>query len=460
GLTPEQLQASSLVDLLGGKLVTVDNAGKGTTKSVDDTAIKGKHVALYFNSKAVEDKLEEVAQGQGVITPTPRLKEVYAETKAAGKDFEMVYIPVAENEEGFSEHFKGMPWLGMKPDNATTMNLVRKYGVNVLPAVIVVDPEGEVVTTDGYSNMVYFPDDFPWPNKDLKQLLGDEFVKGDGTVVPASGLNGKVLGLYFGAAWCAPCKQFTPMLAQTYEAVKAAGKDFEVVFVSSDKEEEEFNGYIKDMPWLSVPYAGKLKSIIAQLLGIRGLPTLLLFDENNKLITANGRVEVAKDCMSEKPGENFPWYPKPLTGLTDAPESLAQKPTVIAFMEGVDAKEQEKIISVMQPIAEARMASSDAGEATPIAFLTATEIDQLSTSIRKLVGMEEIQGKFKFMKSKKGLLKPKMALLSLNEGKFAISTASDISADSVNALLGAYDKGTLEMQAFEVPNVDGEAEAE
>ena len=61
-----------------------------------------------------------------------------------------------------------------------------------------------------------------------------------------------------------------------------------------------------DMPWLSVPYDGKTRGTIAQLLGVTALPTLLVFDEDQQLITANGRQEIIKD----QKGENFPWYPK------------------------------------------------------------------------------------------------------------------------------------------------------
>lgn len=61
-----------------------------------------------------------------------------------------------------------------------------------------------------------------------------------------------------------------------------------------------------DMPWLSVPFDGKTRGTIAQLLGVTALPTLLVFDEDQQLITANGRQEIIKDQKAE----NFPWYPK------------------------------------------------------------------------------------------------------------------------------------------------------
>ncbi len=54
-------------------------------------------------------------------------------------------------------------------------------------------------------------------------------------------MNGKeVIGLYFSAHWCGPCRSFTPKLADAYDELIKLGKSFEVVFLSSDDSEEEF----------------------------------------------------------------------------------------------------------------------------------------------------------------------------------------------------------------------------
>ena len=53
---------------------------------------------------------------------------------------------------------------------------------------------------------------------------------------------------------CGPCQYFTPELIGAYNNLKKVGKDFEVVFASWDNEEKEFDGYRKDMPWLTLPF--------------------------------------------------------------------------------------------------------------------------------------------------------------------------------------------------------------
>ena len=62
-----------------------------------------------------------------------------------------------------------------------------------------------------------------------------------------------MIGVYFSASWCGPCRQFTPQLAQFYEAMNKKGKKFEIVWVSRDRSADEFVEYYDKMPWLAIP---------------------------------------------------------------------------------------------------------------------------------------------------------------------------------------------------------------
>merc|ERR1711998_484877 len=67
---------------------------------------------------------------------------------------------------------------------------------------------------------------------DFSSALPSHLQSKDGSVPTTDALQNKVFGLYFSAHWCPPCRGFTPKLAETYNTLKAAGKNFEIVFVS------------------------------------------------------------------------------------------------------------------------------------------------------------------------------------------------------------------------------------
>ena len=50
----------------------------------------------------------------------------------------------------------------------------------------------------------------------------------------------QVVGVFFSGHWCPPSRQFTPMLARAYTAMRAAGKSIEIVFISCDHDQGEF----------------------------------------------------------------------------------------------------------------------------------------------------------------------------------------------------------------------------
>jgi nucleoredoxin len=142
-------------------------------------------------------------------------------------------------------------------------------------------------------------------------MLGDTLRTKDGkTVTTTDALKGKVIGLYFSAHWCPPCRGFTPKLAEAYKTYQEKGLPFEIVFVSSDKDEKAFNEYHGEMPWLALPFAERdLKATLSKRFKVRGIPTLVILDADGSIITTDGREAVTEDPK----GDAFPWKPKPLS---------------------------------------------------------------------------------------------------------------------------------------------------
>ena len=75
----------------------------------------------------------------------------------------------------------------------------------------------------------------------MENLFGPKLHSKTGEIDTATALKDKVVGIYFSAHWCPPCRGFTPELAKTYQLLTETQQtNFEIVFVSSDGDEAEF----------------------------------------------------------------------------------------------------------------------------------------------------------------------------------------------------------------------------
>ena len=97
---------------------------------------------------------------------------------------------------------------------------------------------------------------------ELESFLGINLIRADGSEIKTSDIStdtGSVLGLFFSGHWSPTCRKFTPQLADVYENLKKAGQNFEVVFISSksDTSRDEFETYLKEMPWIAIPFENK-----------------------------------------------------------------------------------------------------------------------------------------------------------------------------------------------------------
>eukprot|EP00913_Durusdinium_trenchii_P004654 g4321.t1 len=153
-------------------------------------------------------------------------------------------------------------------------------------------------------------------------------------------ISGKVVALYFSAHWCPPCRGFTPALKQFYETLKEKGEEVEIVFVSGDKSQEEFQdwhllcqlsdslGEVK-VPefstfesqeyfqnhhgdWLAVDFGAKKEmQELSQHFGIEGIPSLIVLDHKGKAITSiEGRNDVASARTPEAVMSTFAAWKK------------------------------------------------------------------------------------------------------------------------------------------------------
>ena len=122
-------------------------------------------------------------------------------------------------------------------------------------------------------------------------LFDGPLLDAKGTEVSKEALAGKTIGIYFSAHWCPPCRTFTPKLVKFRDANK---KDFEVVFVSSDRNPKAQMDYMKEtgMKWYTMPHRSGAANALAKKYGIRGIPALIIVSPDGKTLSENGRGDV------------------------------------------------------------------------------------------------------------------------------------------------------------------------
>ena len=130
----------------------------------------------------------------------------------------------------------------------------------------------------------------------LAEVLGTDIslLNGSGKTVGVDALAGAdVVGLYFSAHWCPPCRNFTPVFAKLFEEQRAAGKKLACVFVSCDKNDKEFKDYFATMPWHAVRFGDKQRQALQQRFKVNGIPKLIFLDgDTGAVLTEAGTAAV------------------------------------------------------------------------------------------------------------------------------------------------------------------------
>eukprot|EP01041_Mallomonas_annulata_P013405 gene13405-28428_t len=281
---------TSFTELLGDDLLTKSGLAK-TSTVLDD-----KYVALYFSA-------HWCPPCRGF---TPQLAKFYDNFKSKGKDLEIIFVSSDRDEAQFNEYYSSMPWLALPysaRDKKATLS--SQYGVKGIPTLIILNKDGSLITDSGRSRVVSDPmgEQFPWLPASYSDDLGTTLRGKEGEVDVAT-LAGKYVGLYFSAHWCGPCRKFTPKLASYYTNRKQTGhNDFEIIFISSDQDESEFEEYYQTMPWLTFPFKDPRVEKFGERCGISGIPALIIVDPAGKVVTANGRAAIDSDPE----GTSFPY---------------------------------------------------------------------------------------------------------------------------------------------------------
>merc|ERR1712225_45567 len=409
----------TFADSIGDTLIRND----GTEVKYSDLA--GKTIAIYFSA-------HWCPPCRGF---TPELAKIYNGLKAAGKKLEIVFASSDKDEASFKEYFAEMPWLALPySDRQTKDALSKKFKVQGIPTLVFVDKEGKTITTDGRSAVMEDREgkNFPWiPPTFGETMAGATLVRGDGTELAYSELAGKTIGFYFSAHWCPPCRGFTPELVKTYKKVVDAGKDFEIIFASSDKNEASFKEYFGEMPWLALKYSEReTKEALSKVFGVNGIPSFHIVEHDGTVINNNGRGAVDGDPE----GAEFPWHPKPVNDLSAGPGDINETPSVVVLMEEAadKVKPEQALVAVATPIlAKAK----EAGEDAPFCFLTGKSAGGITDRVRELLKAGEDKSK------------PQLFLLDIpDNGGYYKADVDEVTVATIEAFLEKYKSKSLERQ--------------
>ncbi|KAK9270820.1 hypothetical protein L1049_026406 [Liquidambar formosana] len=251
---------------------------------------------------------------------TQILVSAYEQLKSIGSDFEIVFVSSDEDSNAFDNYRACMPWLAIPfSDLETKKALNRRFDVEGIPCLVILQPndnKGDATLHDGVELIYrYGVQAFPFTKERLEELQKEErekherqtltnlltnhdrhYLLGHPTPdqVPIDSLVGKTIGLYFSAQWCLPGVKFTPKLISIYQSIKQLlveneDEDFEIVFVSSDRDQASFESYFETMPWLALPFGDPTIKDLTRYFDVRGIPCLVILGPDGKTVTKNGR---------------------------------------------------------------------------------------------------------------------------------------------------------------------------
>ncbi|GMR46462.1 hypothetical protein PMAYCL1PPCAC_16657, partial [Pristionchus mayeri] len=112
-------------------------------------------------------------------------------------------------------------------------------------------------------------------------------------VIAKDALAGKLVLFYHSAHWCPPCRRFSKILKKFYEECRAIRGDVEVVFVSSDRSEQEMREYLSvQAGWYYLPFGHVTVNELTRRFGVSGIPTVVVVAPSGHVITTKGRQEI------------------------------------------------------------------------------------------------------------------------------------------------------------------------
>ena len=135
GALDSATERSWLNDCFGDSLVLSDG------RKVPVSTLKGKTIGIYFSAHRCPP----------CRAFTPELVKMYKRLEKEGQSFDIVFVSGDESQEAMAAYMEEMkmPWKGLPFGSSRSEFLAQKYGVSIIPTLVIVDKDGKTVTTRG-----------------------------------------------------------------------------------------------------------------------------------------------------------------------------------------------------------------------------------------------------------------------------------------------------------------------
>lgn len=140
----------------------------------------------------------------------------------------------------------------------------------------------------------------------IKGIVGNDIIdKEQKSFICEELLENKIILIYCGSSWSEPDKIFFPKLSKLYNEMKEDQIQFEIIYNSWDKTEDEYNEYIKEMPWYSIPFKDEnIRKTINSKYRVTAIPTIIVLDNNGNCLNNNAYEMIEEDLESHL---LYPW---------------------------------------------------------------------------------------------------------------------------------------------------------
>lgn len=195
----------------------------------------------------------------------------------------------------------------------------------------------------------------------------------------AAAVDTRLYLLYFSASWCGPCRAFTPVLKDAYAASanSASGPTFDVIFVSSDRSQEEYDEYRATMPWKALPFAQtETRDFLKTILQISGIPRVVVLDATGAVRNAD-----ARSAVQHRPRYPSSWCTPWVGDFSTSP-----------LIRGIDVNTAPTLLLLSDQNAEVRNAFYNSARRYPhLLFADATARHGPAAILKKHVGAAHAQ---------------------------------------------------------------------